>query len=159
MANIKYTKEFLEEKVKECTSIRQLIISLGLKETGGNYSNLKSRLKQFKVDISHFTGQVWNKGKEFKTGGIDKWLVENSQYESGRKYNTYKLRNRLIIEGYKEAKCEICNNTDWNNLPIALEVHHINGTSNDNRLENLQILCPNCHAQTDNYRGKNIKKK
>lgn len=79
-------------------------------------------------------------------------LVENSTFT-----NTNHLRERLLKEGIKEHKCECCKRTEWMNHPIALELHHINGIKNDLRIENLQILCPNCHAFTDNYRGKNIK--
>lgn len=71
-------------------------------------------------------------------------------------YQSNKLRIRLIEEGIKEYKCECCGNKEWLGNPISLEVDHINGISNDHRLENLKILCPNCHAQTETYRGKNI---
>ena len=60
----------------------------------------------------------------------------------------------MLKEGLKEHKCEICKQTEWLGKPIPLELHHINNVKNDLRIENLQILCPNCHAQTDNYRGK-----
>lgn len=72
-------------------------------------------------------------------------------------YQTFKLKNRLLKEGYKEYRCENCGLSTWNKLPIPLELHHIDGNRNNHKLENLQMLCPNCHAQTDTYRAKNIK--
>ncbi len=66
------------------------------------------------------------------------------------------LRKRLIAEGLKEARCEICKLDEWLGRPIPLQLDHINGDRTDNRLENLRLLCPNCHAQTDTYCGKNI---
>jgi len=72
-------------------------------------------------------------------------------------YQSNKLRTRLLNEGVKERKCEICNLTEWNGNPIPLEVNHIDGNRHNHILENLEILCPNCHAQTDTYRGKNVK--
>ena len=71
-------------------------------------------------------------------------------------YQSNKLRVRLIQEGVKPHKCECCGNEEWMGQPISLEVDHVNGISTDHRLENLKILCPNCHAQTETYRGKNI---
>lgn len=70
-------------------------------------------------------------------------------------YQTFKLKNRLLSLGIKENKCEICGITEWNGKPLNMELHHIDGNKNNNSLENLQILCPNCHAQTDNFRAKN----
>lgn len=71
-------------------------------------------------------------------------------------YQSNKLRIRLIKEGIKKAKCENCKNYEWMGYPISLELDHVNGDNKDHRIENLRILCPNCHAQTDTYRGKNI---
>ena len=68
--------------------------------------------------------------------------------------NTTKLKKRLFREGVKEYRCEKCGISEWNNEPITLELHHINGNHNDNHLENLQILCPNCHSQTVSFVGK-----
>ena len=82
---------------------------------------------------------------------MDTILVKNSTWTS-----TSFLRKRLIDSGLKEAKCECCERTEWFGKPIALELHHVNGIKSDLRLENLRILCSNCHAFTDNYRGKNI---
>ena len=61
----------------------------------------------------------------------------------------------MFNEGLKERKCECCGNTEWMGKPIALELHHLDGDNTNNKLENLQILCPNCHAQTTTYRGLN----
>lgn len=67
------------------------------------------------------------------------------------------LKEKLYRNGLKERKCEICGLTEWNGKEIILQLHHINGDNKDNRLENLQILCPNCHSQTDNFCNKNRK--
>lgn len=156
--NIKYTKEVLESLVKECSSIRQLLNKLNLKEAGGNYKNIKARLNQFNIDYSHFTGSLWNKGKTWtkKTTNVEDKLIENCNYSSGLPYSTHKLKLLLLKTGKKEYKCECCKNTKWLDKPINLELHHINGINNDNRIDNLLLLCPNCHSYTDNYRGKNM---
>lgn len=73
----------------------------------------------------------------------------------GSSYQTNKLRIRLLREGVKEHRCEVCGLSEWLGSPIPLELDHINGINNDHRLHNLRLICPNCHAQTDNYRGKN----
>lgn len=72
---------------------------------------------------------------------------------------TNKVRRKLLEEGYKEYKCECCGNTEWLGNPIPLEVHHRDGNRNNNTLENFELLCPNCHAFTDSYRGKNSRVK
>ena len=73
-------------------------------------------------------------------------------------YQSNKLRKRLFAENIKEEKCESCGLSEWLSKKISLEVDHIDGNPYNHRLNNLQILCPNCHAQTTNYRGKNIGK-
>jgi DNA-binding CsgD family transcriptional regulator len=67
----------------------------------------------------------------------------------------YNLKARLLKEGLKENRCERCGLIDWAGEPLTLALHHINGRRNDNRLENLALLCPNCHSQTSNYAGRN----
>lgn len=90
---------------------------------------------------------------------------ESSQYmtlidylTNSKDIQTNKIRLKLLKEGYKEYKCEKCGLSEWLGQPIALEVHHRDGDRTNNTIENFQLLCPNCHAQTDSYRGKNSAK-
>ncbi|MFZ9472493.1 MAG: HNH endonuclease signature motif containing protein [Sediminibacterium sp.] len=72
-------------------------------------------------------------------------------------YQSFKLKLRLFKEGVKEEKCEQCGIKEWNGKWFPLELEHKDGNKYNNRLDNLLILCPNCHSQTDTYRAKNIK--
>lgn len=148
---VKYTKELLEENIKDCYSFAELARRLGLKPEGSNPKTLKKKLNEFNVDYSHFTGQGWNKELKFKPK-IAKKLEDIMTKDSN--YQSYKLLHRLISEGVKEWKCECCGLTKWNGRPIPLELHHIDGDRSNNTKENLQILCANCHSQTENFRGK-----
>ena len=67
------------------------------------------------------------------------------------------VKKRMVSEGHLENKCYECGITDWNSKPLVCHLEHINGISNDHRLENLTMLCPNCHSQTSTYAGKNRK--
>lgn len=156
MRKRKWSEQDLYNAVKTSVSYRQVIKKLGLKTAGGNYAQLKKYIKEYKIDISHFTGKGWNKGLKFNFVfkiPLNKILKKNSQFQS------YKLKNRLYKEGLKKEKCEECGwskKTASGRLP--LELHHINGDFHDNRLDNLIILCPNCHSLKPNYRGLNINK-
>ena len=148
-----YTDEQFIEAVETSTSIRQVLFKLGLKEAGGNYEVAKSRMSSLGVKLlSGPNGQGWSKGKTLgPKRPIEDYLKEDVRVQS------FRLKNRLLAEGLKEHKCECCGITEWNGKPAPIELDHINGNHHDNRLENLRILCPNCHAQTDTYRGKNKK--
>jgi transposase-like protein len=73
---------------------------------------------------------------------------------AGRKTNRTHLKGRLLGEGLKSNRCEVCGLTEWRGEPLAMALHHVNGDGLDNRLENLQLLCPNCHSQTENFAGR-----
>lgn len=149
----KYTKEQLIEAVKSSISIREVLIKLNVSPHGGNYRVCNNYIKKLNLDISHFKGQGWNKGNNFgPKRPIEDYLSNNHSI------NSHALRKRLISEGYFEHKCYKCQLTQWNNLPIPLELEHKDGNHSNNNLENLTLLCPNCHAQTSTYRGKNISK-
>lgn len=147
-----YTNDEFIEAVRDSYSVSQVLIKLKLKPTGGNYKVFHKRVKDLKLDVSHFTGQGHLKGKihnYIPKRKIEDILVENSDYQS------HKLRIRLLEEGYKEHKCEFCGLEEWMGQKISLELDHINGVNTDNRIENLRLLCPNCHSLTPTYRGKN----
>jgi DNA-binding transcriptional ArsR family regulator len=80
---------------------------------------------------------------------LDTYLIAD------RPQNRGNLKRRLLRERVKELRCELCGIAEWQGKPLALALHHINGDRHDNRLENLQLLCPNCHSQTDNFAGRN----
>lgn len=94
-------------------------------------------------------------GKGIKKSRIKWTLIE--YLEKSTDIQTNKIRTRLLEEGYKEHKCESCGLTTWLGNPIPLEVHHKDGDKHNNVIENFELLCPNCHAFTDSYRGKNIR--
>lgn len=143
----------LIEAVKSSTSVSQVVIKLGLSMAGGSHSSIKEYIKKLNLDTSHFKGRGWNKQNYSKT--LKEILVENSDH-----YDSYSLKNRLFKSNLLENICYECGLLDkWNNKPINLHLDHINGIKTDNRIENLRILCPNCHSQTNTYSGKNIKNK
>ena len=149
-----WTDQDFVEAVRSSFSYAQVIEKLHLRVAGSNYDTVKRKINELHLDVSHFTGQAWNQGLRRKPlrepQPLSEILVEHSSF-----VNANHLRERLLKEGLKQRRCECCGNTQWNGQPIPLELHHINAIRDDQRLENLQFLCPNCHALTDNYRGKN----
>jgi transposase-like protein len=81
---------------------------------------------------------------------IEEYLVADRTHHRGN------LKRRLVREGLKQSKCEQCGISVWLGQPLSLALHHINDDGHDNRLENLQLLCPNCHSQTENFAGRNV---
>lgn len=136
--------------VKSCTSYSEILYKgFNLRLKGGNNKALKQRIKLLNIEIDHFKRTVlFPKRKD-----IEELLVENIAVKS------YRLKNRLIIENLLENKCNMCGIPPfWNGKNLSLHLDHINGNNEDNRLENLRILCPNCHSQTPTYAGRNKKR-
>lgn len=155
MKKRKWTEEQLRDAAKNSTSVRQVLSKIGLREAGGNYVQVQKYLRFYKIDTTHFKGKGWNKGlvgigKPIYS--LEEILAENSTYQS------YKLKKRLLDANLKPQQCEECG---WRERSpdgrIPLELDHINGIRSDNRLENLRILCPNCHSLKPTHRGRNRK--
>lgn len=155
MSKRKWTDEQFIDAVATSLSYAEVIRKLGLKPAGSNYDTVKKKISELNLDTTHMTGQGWNQGDIYKpikpAKPLSEILVEHSTW-----VNTNNLKKRLLKEGIKEHICECCGRSEWLGQPISLELHHINGIKDDLRIENLQILCPNCHSLTNNYRGKNI---
>lgn len=139
--------------VQKAQSLRQVLISLNLKPAGGNYSQIKKYIQMHQLDTSHFLGKSWNLGRKYAPKphvSLEAILQQKSNFQS------YKLKNRLFQAGLKQPVCELCGwakRTLDGRIPVELD--HINGDNTDNRLENLRILCPNCHSLQPTHRGKN----
>lgn len=128
------------EKIRETGTVYHAASMLGIK-----HATLTKYLKEAKVDYSKMLKPLFG-GKSCTRN------VPIEDYLSGKKgICAASLRIKLIASGLKENKCEICGRSKWMNKPIPLELHHKNGDHSDNRLENLQIACSNCHMQAHGY--------
>jgi 5-methylcytosine-specific restriction endonuclease McrA len=151
----KYTKEQFETAVKQAKSIREVLLTLQLDpKGGGSYRSFYNAIKEWEIDISHFVGQASNKGRTFSPKRDVKDYLTNKQ-----PIQSYPLKRRLIKDRILIEECSVCKLTIWNNQTIPLELDHIDGNHLNNELSNLRLICPNCHAQTNNHAGKNKKKK
>lgn len=149
-----YSNERLQEIVPRCISYAQVIKELGLKAGGGTQALLKVRLKEAGIDTSHFLGQGHLRSGHHgwaRKAPIGLLLVKNGP-RNGR--NT--LKRRLLEDGLLRNECYLCGLLPrWKDKPLVLVLDHINGIRNDNRLENLRLLCPNCNSQTDTFAARN----
>lgn len=137
-----FSKEELEQFVKDSTSYAQVCEKIGYKG-GSGPKTVKEMIELYQFDTSHFKGQGWNK--------------DNFNYERFRYGNNIKSASVIDAIVYLRGHhCEKCGLELWLNEPIPLEVHHKDGDKLNNELDNLQLLCPNCHSLTDNWKGRNI---
>ena len=136
------------------------MIKLNVKPITSSRRWFQNRINHFNIDISHFNTnhsiENYEKLRKFNLHNLrdlNTLMTENSSYAR------HALKRRLYSEGYKQKICEICGQTeDWNGLKLVHILDHINGINNDNRLENLRIVCPNCNSQLSTNCGRNIRK-
>lgn len=136
-----YTFNDLKEAVQQSFSISEVCRKL-------NCVNIPYRVRRdiekFNLDTSHFTGKLWSKGKQ---------LAKEKSLQYGVSLSSQRAMYYLLPE--RGHRCEQCGLSTWLDAPIPLELHHIDGDSLNNCRSNLQLLCPNCHSMTDNFRGRN----
>ena len=152
----KYSDEEFIEIVKSSYSLTEVTKRLGYQtfKSGGGRNLVKDRIAMLGIDISHFRshGRQYEKPPRNKITNIDDIFKNPSNTPN------ITLCNIILREKLLEYKCSECGNPGvWNNKPLQLQLHHKNGERTNNELTNLIFLCPNCHTQTDNYGGKNVK--
>ena len=159
----KYDKEWLTELCAESYSLAEVLRKAGRQQGGGAQQTLKNKIAEYEIDISHFTGQLWSKGKTKETDERIAALVKsNEKYSLEEVFCKDSCITQRGLKGYVqryniiEYKCQNCGcDGNWQGGLIQLELHHIDGDNHNNEKDNLEYLCPNCHALTDNFRGKN----
>lgn len=144
------TVEQIKDAVASSVSLREALNRLGVVAAGGNYETLRKAVRSHSIDTSHMLGQKWRSGR---TSGPKRPLHDYLSNKSP--IPSHNLKKRLISEGVLQHKCSLCGITEWMGKPSPIELDHIDGNNKNNSLDNLRLLCPNCHAQTDTYRGKN----
>lgn len=148
----KLSDEQFVELLKKSSTISEVLFKLGYTVKGNSwgYSQVKRRMDDLNLDYSIFKG----KSAVIKTNKLNNVRKEDILKENCKHQRTV-LRRYVIKNNLIPYKCAICGCTEWQGKTLSLELDHINGINNDNRLENLRFLCPNCHSQTSTYGSRN----
>lgn len=152
-----FTPSELQILLDTSDSYSDLLRKIGLNPKGGNPETLHKIIDEYGLDETQL---IKNRSALMSKNSIfahnkNKIPIEDIFSNKVPYHSSYNLLKRLLKEGYKEYKCEKCGIVDWMGEPISLQLEHIDGNHSNNALENLQVLCPNCHSQTDTYAGKN----
>lgn len=144
----------LENIINSSNSLKEVLTKLDFKyDSGGNYKTLKNRIKTDNIDISHILHNRYKKSKSTIKNIAILFVIDSNT-------NRGTIKSHIIKNNLIEYSCNKCGLKDsWQNETLVLQLEHKNGISNDNRIENLCFLCPNCHSQTKTFAGKNRKNK
>ncbi|MFD4597855.1 HNH endonuclease signature motif containing protein [Streptomyces sp. NPDC058464] len=149
---VKWTREVLEGAVAASTNTCEVLRRLGLEVVGGHHTHISRRIRAYGIDTSHFQVPT-RQGKPRRPRTPEGLLVEQSK-DLARRIPSDRLRWAMTAMGVPELCAQCGTEAVWRGRPLPLEVDHIDGNWRDNRIENLRLLCPNCHSTTDNYRGR-----
>lgn len=146
----RWTKEALQTAVASSTTMCEVLRRLGVEVVGGQHTHISRRVKALGIDTSHFSAPV--RSRDVRRRRPEDLLVESLSLE--RRIPGERLKRAMIALGAPE-RCSLCGTGRmWRDRPLPLEVDHIDGNWRNNRPQNLQLLCPNCHSTTDTYRGR-----
>jgi hypothetical protein len=142
------------QAVADNISIGGVLSQLGYGVSGTNYRRVHNMVRDLQLDTSHWLGMGYLRGRTHSwtpARPLSEVLVERSKY-----VNRMQLKKRLVGEGILRYACAVCGIAEWQGQPLVLQLDHLNGVGDDHRLENLRLLCPNCHSQTTTFCGKNM---
>jgi Zn finger protein HypA/HybF involved in hydrogenase expression len=143
----KWAKEDILIAIKSSLTVADVLRKLGLQVRPGNYRTVRKFASENNIDLSHLEKKATGRGKAHGKGGIKKKSLSDILIE-GSTYNRCHLKSRLLKEGILKNKCSECGLSEtWNGKEIKMVLDHINGVNDDNRIDNLQMLCPNCNSQ------------
>ena len=151
-ARRRWTDEALRDTVARTLSMAETLRQLGLVPIGGNYRTVWLAIRRLGLSTAHWTGRGWRKGRTApvrQAVPLAQVLVRDSAYDRQA------LKRRLLLTGLLVYRCDTCGIYEWHGASLSLDLDHINGDDTDNRIENLRLLCPNCHSPTPTYCGRN----
>ena len=146
------TDEQFISLVRGSTNISEILFKLGYSVSGNSwgFSQVRRRMESLGLESSDFKGKT-----NLSDYHRERKISSEELFKENGKHNRHIVRKRIIKDNLIPYRCSLCGITTWNGKTLSLELDHINGINNDNRLENLRFLCPNCHSQTTTYGSRN----